>query len=108
MPKLIKQPTTLRQMLRLIDDYLVQDPIEGLALYAVLTALRGPDTHDHLTKVATTAVIRANALPKAAKWCVVGDANVDSKVHSVRRSKLKYSHFVAHAKWAFEALDLKW
>lgn len=89
-------------------------------LWAVLTALRGPDSDDSYEKLATTAVIRhAIGLRAYVAGAVV---SADSAEYATTRmlrfpivlnhlgnlSLKKWEHFSAHAKMAFDALGLSW
>ena len=89
-------------------------------LWAVLTALRGPDSDDNYDKHATTAVIRhAIGLQQRVAGAIV---NADSAENAQTRTDrfpimvdhwghvaLKsWSHFSFHAKHAFDVLGLAW
>lgn len=77
-------------------------------LWAVLSALRGPDNGDWKLKVATTAVIRHKlGLEKSNGQFVVME---DTELAVDYRKNLgdDNSHFVSHAQRAFKALGLKW
>ena len=65
--KKIKTPTTTRGMLNLIDKFLARCDGESGNLWDVLSALRGPDDGDEITKKRTTLLIRAAAFPKLKK-----------------------------------------
>ena len=66
-PKKVIVPNTMRQMLKLIDQFLANPALksEGRKLWDVMSALRGPD--NGIGKELTTAVIRRAAFPQAAK-----------------------------------------
>lgn len=65
-------PDTADEMLRLIDDFLVEaDDDEGRMFIAVIAALRGPDkTNAEYLKFNTTSRIRAIAFPRASRQAV--------------------------------------
>lgn len=73
-------PTTMREVLDIIDEALARNDHEAEQLWAVLTALRGPDSNNSDLKLRTTAVIRSRAFPRTAKiarestWDVPGGA----------------------------------
>ena len=84
-------------------------------LWAVLTALRGPDTENDFDKAATTQVIRSTAFPKTDALDQKGIANVpaafghDSVTRAIhRRERMAADHFRSHTQLAFKALGLKW
>lgn len=105
----------LREILYQIDMYLsTGDVSKSAALWAVLSALRGPDDEAELTKLATTAVIRAKAFPLTAKLSHATGGRVrasmipDRDTSVFMRQHMKFSHFVGHARDAFRALGLSW
>lgn len=65
--KAVSKPLTYRQVLRVIDRTLSCGGAQAEGLWAVLTALRGPDNGGHTLKLSTTAVIRTAAFPRTAK-----------------------------------------
>lgn len=113
----------LRDILDKIDAYLYgngsdiswKDREKSRALWAILSALRGPDVDCQELKAATTAVIRATAFPKTAFVShsrggrVQAAMNEDSSEQLYTRQKeMKSSHFLIHAREAFEVLGLEW
>lgn len=83
----------------------------GEDLWNVLSALRGPDAEDnHELKLATTGVIRYHFLGKTRGSMhgstVLPDTEEAAKLR--RQYTNVWSHFISHAKDAFEALGLKW
>ena len=60
----IQTPTTTRGMLDLIDKFLARCNRESGNLWDVLSALRGPDDEDEITKKRTTMLIRDAAFPR--------------------------------------------
>jgi hypothetical protein len=94
--------------------------VQSRKLWAVLTALRGPDSDDSYEKYATTSVIRhAIGLRKSVAGAIV---NADSAENAAIRMNIfplelshfgglrlrKWTHFSHHVKLAFEALGLVW
>lgn len=58
------QPETVKEVLEIIDAFLMRDDHESRDLWRILTALRGPDNDDERLKKTTTAVIRSKAFPR--------------------------------------------
>ncbi len=84
----------------------------GADLWAVLTALRGPDSRDNEVKYATTAVIRDAAFPK--RETVNGSVfRKDTQASAAKRRVVFNSpywdsrHFRGHVEDAFSALGLE-
>ena len=112
----IKTPTTVRGMLDLIDKFLARCDGESGNLWDVLSALRGPDDDDEITKKKTTIPIRAAAFPKlkkaldsSSRWisgpsnrCPGMGMNGVSPYDSTGRG-----HFYTHANGAARVLGLR-
>jgi len=90
---------------------------EGQKLWAVLSALRGPDiSHlgdkvDVSIKEATTSVIRWKIgvnKNNAGGAIVKPDSEWALGIRQWLEKEYSHHHFVIHAKWAFSALGLKW
>jgi hypothetical protein len=115
----MKKPKTIEEVFAIIDNFIVEsDPKTAKDLWAILTALRGPDNGDNKSKDLTTALIRAKVVPLASDCvgaiCHDHDLWEDAGKRRVDAIELSYNqingipHFFTHAKWAFEALNLKW
>jgi hypothetical protein len=120
-----KRPETLKSMLKKISLFCNHQDNRG-NLWAVLTALRGPDfarKGSNLDlKLATTAVIREAAGFKNYGFFHNGDSPERTKLRKLERTKLRKldpdsraegmtadtTHFFAHARQAFQALGLDW
>jgi hypothetical protein len=116
----LKPSPKLRAILDVIDEHLsTGDPRDSCELWAVLSALRGPDdstrnsTKDFALKTCTTSVIRAAAFPRTAKLShgeggrVCASMVPDSLELREKRGRLfKIGHFISHAKSAFDALGI--
>jgi hypothetical protein len=113
--------TTCKEVLAVLrqfmDDVGVADEEKG-TLWAVLTALRGPDVPDEEAKLATTGVIREEVFGgKLARW-VGAIHGPDTASYQETRRDLAVAngnwsghsrltrHFYNHAKRAFDALGL--
>lgn len=78
-------------------------------LWWILTALRGPDSHDMTLKAATTCVIRHKLGIKDGTGNGASVVPDNSASVNYRRSvSPNDGHFFYHAADAFRALDLKW
>lgn len=89
-------------------------------LWAVLTALRGPDNEHVGQKYSTTAVIRHAAGLRPGVAGVIVEADNEERanervaffpVHMMAHDNFKlvrWEHFSRHAKMAFDALGLSW
>lgn len=102
-----KAPATAKQMLNELRRFMDSArEYEKVALWKVLTALRGPDSGDGVLKEATTAVIRYHLFGKLGPLCVsVPDSAASARFRRVNSCN---DHFGFHVKDAFEALDLNW
>lgn len=104
----IKAEATAKDILSAINVWAsMPDAIgaEKIALWDVLTALRGPDENDNRQKGFTTAVIRRESVPALARHCGAMVASPEvGFVNSV--SKWDRWHFEAHARSAARALGL--
>lgn len=109
--------TKLRKLLDQIDNYLsTEEEDDSRALWAILSALRGPDDYDDVRyKDATTSVLRAAAFPKTALVSSSVGGRVcasmvnDDAYRATFRGRLALrSHFITHAMGAFRALELRW
>jgi hypothetical protein len=96
-----------RKMLKTIATFVNVHDKQATDLWAVLSALRGPDaTGSNDLKYATTGVLRrAAGIPLGPHWAV---SNRDEDRWAARRASLPYDHFGEHLRLAFTALDLKW
>lgn len=124
----IPEPTTAREVLDIIDRFLSKghnptkcaSAAESYKLRCVLAALRGPD-HEHedykaadLLKMATTAVIRAAALPLLYDAAPMAPQMVGVKLGAgmLMRADTKVvlpwgsNHFIDHIMSAAACLDL--
>ena len=107
-----------QQELARIVDFLNNAPeYESKNLWAVLTALRGPDNDGQEQKWATTSVIRhaAGLSPFGAisgRAIINSDTSEYAKLRAEKYSKefrdWKWDHFYSHAVKAFDALGLLW
>lgn len=85
----------------------------SVQLWAVLSALRGPDNSNQQDKAATTGIIRhkIGLTQGGPNWAVV---NEDSEGKAQRRADAELAitnihyHFQQHAAKAFSALGMKW
>lgn len=121
----IKKPTTCREVLDVIDEFLATaanvSPIgfhyqEADNLWNVLTALRGPDDEVEENKVAFTAVIRGTAFPRTLKTAtytfhalgfqIRPDSEALIASRAEKWNKL-YNHFGGHVRTACRALELQ-
>ena len=103
------KPKNLRAALTQISDMLA-DRRYSEDLWAVITALRGPDSRNRKLKYATTAVIRQAAFPKKPS-ALLSVYSADSKKLAKRRIEMfanreDANHFHEHVQDAFNALGL--
>lgn len=111
---LIEEPKTCSDVLEIIDVFLNKNNDESKTLWAVLTALRGPDNNEQgLLKDTTTAVIRTKAFPKTAIRYLNGESTTFGAIFAPKKRKFhpslkinSFDHFLAHAKAAAKALNL--
>ena len=115
--KKVSGPRTARQVLNIIDKFLVGGvrdarlESEAKKLWDVLAALRGPDDDSVGNKDNTTCPIRCAAFPLTAKqyqdgYCIPGGAMFTDRSY---RGPKKYAfdkHFQNHAVAAALALNL--
>jgi len=95
---------TAKEMLDVLDEFFVTAGEEQARnLWAVLSALRGPDDDSYVLKNCTTEVVRAVAFPRlAALWkrelCAVGPTfNLSSRLASIPPNySPRYNHFFNH------------
>lgn len=120
--KQIKQPTTCKQMLKLLRKFMKTAPTEeARGLWDVLTALRGPDGVDsYQLKGFTTQVIRHKVFGIDSPVAMFANISEDSAENAAFRCGLSRStkcfqiphfnngHFRTHARKAFDALGLYW
>jgi hypothetical protein len=121
-------PTTARGVFDLLDDFLLAHAEDGESakVWAVLTALRGPDNkEDDLVKHATTCHVRMRAFPKLAAGGEDGYASFvatlpfgtpgrvtagaymsTTHVPSLSQAFTASEHFGQHVQNAFTALDI--
>jgi hypothetical protein len=116
---------TANEMLLFIRNFLRQAPPEEMQkLWAVLTALRGPDFHhqyEQSFKIATTSVIRRALLGTKDNTGIPAIISEDSWDSRDLRKHLDEEsamgevtggsippHFVQHARHAFRTLGLDW
>ena len=98
---------TLREHLDLIDQWLSEPSEHAVALWNVLTALRGPDSRNDPMKSATTAVIRAAAFPLTAQRLHQIPATFRFGHNAVTIwEEMRHTHFGHHAVRAAELLGL--
>lgn len=110
----------VRECLDHIEAVLL-DPKCGADLWAILTALRGPDSGSQLEKTCTTVPIRRAAFPKLAD-CIeyaarvigvdFGDRRHEGKVYprqspGYRNELLYWDHFNTHVLHAARVLGLE-
>ena len=112
--KKIKTPTTTRGMLNLIDKFLARCDGESGNLWDVLSALRGPDDDDEITKKRTTLLIRAAAFPRLSKALDKKDweSGPSGRRPGMNDSPQTYDptgdgHFYTHANGAAKVLNLR-
>lgn len=84
--------------------------LDGLRLWFILTALRGPDNGDPALKSATTEVIRFAVFGRDTMNEVGAAASPDCEMKAAYRRTLNAGsdHFQEHARSAFRVLGLKW
>lgn len=99
------RPLTCKQVLRVIDRTLACGGGQAKGLWAVLTALRGPDYGNHTTKRQTTAVIRSAAFPCTATNGAVS-AMFANRTVKYKDDKYAHGHFRTHADRAAAVLGL--
>jgi hypothetical protein len=93
-----------RKMLKTIATFVNVHDEQAKDLWAVLSALRGPDYEGY--KFSTTGVLRwAADITPGPHWAV---SNRDEDRWAKHRDSLPYDHFGTHIRKAFLALDLKW
>lgn len=108
-----------KKLLADLDECLYDEKLTTASnLWAVLTALRGPDHLDSLNvsddlryevKPSTTAVIRYKVFPRASNAGVTGVTREDTdRLVDIRKQLGGSGHFLRHVHDAFNALDLKW
>ncbi len=113
-----KRPKTCRQMLDALDGWLSIGDNEQRHFSHVMSAMRGPDEYapcwqGYRVKIATTALIRARALPRSARG-LLGDVTFTDKEEwlitrtSPALGSLCSQHFEQHARLAFMVLGLSW
>lgn len=114
------RPTSCREALGLLSEWLApgnphMSETERSHLWNVLTALRGPDSGNIEEKVATTSVIRAEALGEytgayygTTAQDTPNSVNIRKQMQDCGRVSYARDHFVHHAASAFIALGLAW
>ena len=104
---------TAYEILDELDNWFMEaDLNQATQLWAILTALRGPDQPGlESLKTTTTAVIRAKALPKTFKYSHLTTAansnyglTIQEAINSIITPTVPQTHFTAHALWALEFL----
>jgi len=109
---LIDEPQTARQVLDIIDKFLVGDFMnEARKLWDILAALRGPDDAKIGDKNGTTCPIRCAALPLTAKryqtgYSIPGGAMFSDRLYTGPREYAFDAHFHNHVVSAAMALNL--
>lgn len=100
----------LRKFFDTSDDYLGRTTPEQYNVWAVLSALRGPDDQDIMAKRAWTFRIRKALLGDSAQHFSAPAIGMDSpELHNARTSMIndmKNLHFRTHAQDAFSVLGL--
>ena len=113
----MEKPTTVVEVLDIIDEFIISNSNQGELLYSILTALRGPDISTNELKQNTTAIIRANAFPKTERGgaYTLGDVNLDVSLSEIEDWLEQYNlppanaffyaqHFKAHIICAVQVL----
>lgn len=114
-------PRTREEIFKILREFFEDNNVdikEHDTVWAVLTALRGPDEEldpDHTrngndrAKGSTTAVIRERLLGAEVGYRICADVNEDNDEHvKWRTQKIPPGHFKNHAQRAFTALGLSW
>ena len=107
---------TAKEVLDALDEFFVTaDEGEARDLWAILSALRGPDgvngNGDHTLKVNTTGIIRAVAFPRLANLWKQGVIVIGATFTSHRRLDSIstyfsfYNHFLSHIRDAKRVLQ---
>lgn len=118
--QLTEVPTTLKQMLSVLDQFLLRANRPAADLWNVLTALRGPDTLEEHLKEAYTIPIRHAAFPRCRRSTSIAvsgkwpgrhypgglHAGQTQKAFSLAVVPSKIYHFGKHALSAAQALKL--
>lgn len=103
---------TLREMLRLIEQFLISNPVAN-ELWLVMSALRGPDTfYDHKLKKQMTIPIRRAAFPALAEIyncdnCKLSHPEMgDNGDRFIIKQSDVSIHFHEHAQYAAQILGI--
>jgi hypothetical protein len=103
----------VRAMLDQIDAMLVEMTDESRELWAILTALRGPDAGDYGEKAKFTIPVRRAAFPRTAAAVRASMTLADFEVYGVAPEKAMsyspsedYQHFQGHVYEAQQALGM--
>ena len=97
----------VRAVLKVIDTLLAKGGQDAMDLWAVLTALRGPDGHgDILLKFRTTCVIRTAAFPKTETAPRSLPAQFANPLNTFAVPETDNAHFNTHVLKAADALGL--
>lgn len=115
----------VREILDKIQEFLLTEAIDAHDLWAILTALRGPDEYDdHLGKMTGTIPVRAAAFPKLAKQAAENERHsgynsvngamfetsetfMEDRIQTYRLVK-RSEHLGDHVKQAFDALGMEY
>lgn len=105
-----KPKPTMRSILRYIEARIPSMTVDEVQkLWAVLTALRGPDQSSWGLKRETTARIRSVAVPRLAEKCGRAQRNGDGRpipFDILLLHNRGNSHFIRHIELAAEALGI--
>jgi hypothetical protein len=115
----MKEPWQL-ELERTVHFLNTMTDVQSTKLWAVLTALRGPDSDDSYEKLATTAVIRhaiglrsyvagAVVIADSAEYATTRMLRFPIVLNHLGNLSLRnWEHFSFHAKNAFDVLGLSW
>jgi len=104
-------PTTAKEMLNVLDEFLCRHDRESEMIVSVLSALRGPDDRSIDLKSSTTEVIRSAAFPMLALNAIDPRSDGGGCWHMARYDKkcstpFDGGHFANHIEIAMRALQV--
>lgn len=100
-----KAPTKVRLMLDQIDQMLAKGDQDSQDLWAVLSALRGPDDQDYAKKITLTSHVRKEAFPKLWASAPMSSGVSITRDISPTKEVPPGDHFGNHVALAFAALE---
>jgi len=103
-----KSKETARNLIKNVIEFVNTDSLYGRDLWAILTALRGPDTNNMVVKALTTQKIRGavglSSNNSANAYSSEEKPEMILSLHSFETTHKENLHFINHHNYAVEAL----